>query len=281
MSPLTPRLLTALTTLFVATIVAGGLGACTEISDEYAPATTHEEPSTFDVHPTLVMEGTALSNNVLVTRAFLGIGSVILEPLDDLEAPVISNRHPTALAFTLDQDGEQVLSLPTLQLVDAGRYLVTIAIEPQLDDSLSTTHATLTRKSVEIEGVYFSVTPNPVDPIASPEPVPWKPMPFNQSQTIETLQRADITHHPFTYVSARTGYVRVGEVELNPQQRELGIHIHMDAWLNDAIAPVMAELVESPEAPTTEGTTLDISSRIESNGAGLERLFFSSEAEAL
>ena len=151
MSRLTQRFLSA---LILSALLTLGLGACTELEEQSAPHVTYEAPSTFDVHPTLIMEGAHQVKNVVVTRAFLGIGSLLLEPLDDLDAPVISNRHPVALSFSLAQDGDHALDLPALSLVTPGRYLVTIAIEPQVDDPLSTIYANIDRKSVEIEGVY-------------------------------------------------------------------------------------------------------------------------------
>lgn len=242
-----------------------------------------EQPTTFEVTTTIELDQSNLRDALRLDRVYLGIGSVLLEPLDDLDAPLVSNRQPTALRYELHGTWDGTADAAPLELERPGRYLISLAVQP-VDDDLWKEDAPSFESvmnesdSIRMDGHYFSVTGPDV---SSPEPVPWRTRTLSLSTSYDVpdmFESGRVRDYPFTYRSSRTGYIRVGEVYLGAEQNHIQIRVNLEGWLDTALSPTLAEAVSSPSASTA--TQLDVSTRLEASGLGLERLFRFSEAES-
>ncbi|PJB35441.1 MAG: hypothetical protein CO108_25725 [Deltaproteobacteria bacterium CG_4_9_14_3_um_filter_63_12] len=233
-----------------------------------------ETRESFIVTPVISISEHSTQSNVMIREVFLGVGSVILEPLDDMHEPMLSNRSATPLLFDLRHEPEQSIELPGLTLAHPGRYLLSISIEPMVSGPNQLT-AALGAQSLALRGDYYKVNPN-TDPVVTPEPVPWRdPNAYKFSKTPDMFEQGQISRYPFEYESARTGFIRLGEVELTADSTSIVVSISLESWLADALAPVLADFVTHPQV---QGPP-DLSDTLESAGLGMERFFWRSSTE--
>jgi len=163
--------------------------------------------------------------------------------------------------------------LPSLSVTEPGRYLVTIAIEPQLDPASLDPDSNNHLVSISLDGLYYRTEPS--EESGGPQPVPW----YDPSQAFavgnaDQLIKVDSKAVPFSYRSERTGYIRLGEVDLSPELNELYININLEGWLDEALSPILAEVSSRPSSEPM----LDVSGQLEGYGLGLEKLFMLSKA---
>ena len=276
-----------------------GLVGVTGCTEEGIEGTEGSVVETFSLEPSISVHSSARSN-VRIERVFMGIGSIILEPIDDPEAPAFSTREMLALEFDLTEERFAELRVPGIELVKPGRYMISIAIEPLYDVAESAPGDDKpVESSIRIEGTLLYSIPkmtgqfDPTDPNKEPEPLPWVPTDDDKDNGVvdlPPLQHATIEPIAFAYRSERTGFIRLGEVKLSPEHNDLLIHVDLDYWLDKALAPVMAEIEQYQSSSDfehylndniSEGMDLDLNTYIEEVGLELEHVFTTSSASSL
>lgn len=245
------------------------------------PADEHQETVSFAVTTRIELDTSHVRDTVQIDSVYLGIGSVLLEPLDDLEAPLLATRSAVPVHYTADGTFTGVADAEPIEGVAPGRYLVSLAVQPirtpMWSDSASLSRESMREtESVAMDGRYFVVMAPPE--VSSPEPLPWRPRMLASSQW-DVFEFGRVREIPFTYRTTRTGYIRVGEIQLSEELNHIELRIDLEAWLDQALTPVLVEAVATRSA--TSPNRLDVSSRLESTGSGLERLFRFSTARAL
>ncbi|MDX9723421.1 MAG: hypothetical protein RBU37_21920 [Myxococcota bacterium] len=261
--------------LSLAAVVALALG-CVETIEPEAELTP--EDTSFEVFPRLEVNNYASAAEVNVNSVFIGLGSLMLEPLDDLQSPMLSNRTPAALHFDFESGALDTVSLASLRVPKSGRYMVTLAIEPQWTDLQAQLSGDDQRTSIQLNGTYITSSrrPDPWEPVHSPEPVPWDPTPVKRTAGEKTIEHAIVNVHDFLYLSRRTGYIRLGEVQLDNEHNDLDIIIDLQSWIDITLSPMITQMMSSPEPIPL----LELSLRLENQGLGIEKLFNMAETIA-
>lgn len=278
-----------LNNLFTALVaITIALTGCLETDDGDGLGSNANELS-FDVAPVFaVTTGSYDRNDVRIERVFLGIGTILLEPVEDPD-DAITYRERLPLSFDLTS-GHAELGGGSFVVPRPGTYSVSIVIEPMKDPFAlagSGGSGESERNSMQIEGnIVRSKTlgTSPRPSADEPEPLPWMP---NDMRNIDgtQLEPVIVDQIPFEFHTNRTAFIRLGELRLTPERNELYIHVELTNWLDEGLAPVLSRLTESDSSLTLPrlavDSSLDLSRYLEELGVGeIEELFRTTEASA-
>jgi hypothetical protein len=271
--------------------------------DDAPPEDT--QAAAFALSPSISLH--AARPDIQLDRVFMGVGNIFLEPLDVTASPLVAAASSMPLTFILDAQGAATIHLPEVALSHAGRYLVSIAIEPLAVPADADWPAPVLASapkngfSLMIQGLVMHTLTAPGSDgdhrKDEPEPLPWRintpkdnqqhnldaTSPYALAPTVECI--------PFEYQSDRTGFIRLGEVKLSPERSALHINIDLGAWIDAAVIPIIADIntqsasaLGKTPAPGSDRNGLhdlvDLSEFQQLQGLGIEQVFGKTRAEA-
>jgi hypothetical protein len=287
--------------LLCALLIAASLCAlgCAAVDDD--PTAGADQEASFALSPTITVR--ASRPDIQLDRLFIGVGNIFLEPIDAPGASLISAANSLPLTFTLDETGTATLRLPEVPIAHAGRYLVSIAVEPLLVPDLADWPSPILESapkdgfSIMIQGLLMHELSQPSSDGDTrkdePEPLPWrlKGLPDILSSDLSPDPAPSVECIPFEYQSDRTGFMRLGEVKLSAERSELIINIDLGYWIDAAVVPIIedinAQTVPSPpgDKPSSsdehaDGDLVDLSDYNSLQGLGIEHVLGTTRAEA-
>lgn len=243
------------------------------------------------VTPLFRVTGLSGAEEIFLQDLYLGVGEVRLEPLGDVDEVVYVTRTPMHLHFDLAA-GEWVLEGAPLTLPHGGDYLVSVSLEPV--EGVDAPH------SVQINGLFArkgeAAGPLHVPTADEPMPVPWRdPTDAGEVGCAPTSRRVEWV--PWTYTTQRPMDVMLNDVQFveEADEQSLVITFDLQEWLEEAFRPLRTavetsegeKLGEPPsddgpgETPSERVEPLDVTTALDTLGAGLDSLEGRSEARVM
>lgn len=263
-----------------ALLVAG----CAEVEDTdpvVEPVETRQQDVT--VVPTFTITGlNQLPDQLYLTELGFTVSEIRLEPLTSRDGQVAySVVKPRTFHFKV-ADGDLVQSGEPIELPHAGRYLVSLRLEPTSEPELTPL------SSFELSG-FVAQSSMRVDPRASGDgrgdrP---RPNPFDGGGQVEppddgTIQDSPETPEswtPFHYHSERAVFFPLNEVDLSAGEQHLDFSFDVQKWAVEIVDPI-SRAVETDESVRGEQEGVDISRHLDSSGQGAEAFIQGGSAQA-
>lgn len=215
------------------------------------------------VVPEFVITGAeAIPSSLFVTELGLTVSEIRLEPMWSTESLADATREPLAVSFDLAH-GESVRTNDALQLPAAGRYLVSIRLEP------ATTADGAAESSFSLDGFVAERQGQLLDDTMDGRP---QPMPFDQTQKSDS-EITDAAAYPaewtpFEYRSKRAVFFTFNDVTLEPGSQFLTFSFDVRDWAVDVVEPISNAVKSSAEWDES----VDVTNQIDSTGNGVEAL---------
>jgi hypothetical protein len=241
------------------------------------------------VVPEFSVTGTsALPDKLFLSSLGLTISEIRLEPLSSESGSVAySTRDATRLNFNV-ASGETVKLGEPVELPKAGRYLVSVRLEPisEVEHSDEGSVETITPSFslsgfVAGEGV-VGVDPRYDNKRSDGSPVP---MPFDEEEIDEDAMHdtpalpTDWT--PFHYNSRRSVFFTLNEVEFSAGTQFLSFEFDVQDWALEMVDPLLTAVKHTTDVSNERDEGIDVTNPLESTGHGAESLFENAEVRAI
>jgi hypothetical protein len=271
------------------------LGACAEPLDDTPTPDAAQQRQAIIVQPQFSIEGVErLDDALLLEELGLSISEIRLEPLDGNDDLAYSFIRPQYLRFDV-ASGVRTLCAQPLELPAAGRYLVSIRVEPvymRSEDGVSRT------SSFTMSGhVAYDSSQAAKGGTMSEGPIP---RPFRDDTTrpkddaepqehkhgCRFKRCPTVTWAPFSYHSERSVFYTIDEVHIIDGSQHLSFSFDVEAWGAEAVESI-SRAVSSPDAAPIldDRRGLDITRQLDSMGQGVdalvERTFVKANPQAL
>lgn len=214
------------------------------------------------VVPEFTITGTdAVPASLYLTDLGLAVSEIRLEPLSSPSSLAYSTRDSMLVEFDLSQN-QTTRTGEVVELPSAGRYLVSIRLEPIVVEGVETS-------SFSAHGFVIDDHVNqPIDEVADGEP---QPMPFDPGTVTDghltDKQEFPTEWTPFDYQSKRAVFYTFSDVEFAEGQQFLTFSFDVRDWAVEVVDPI----TNAVRANKTDDT-VDATKQIESSGTGAEAL---------
>jgi hypothetical protein len=258
-----------------------GLAACGEGSFGDADNTTSRGQAV-TVVPEFSVTGTStLPEELYLSELGLAISEIRLEPLSsDVASVAYSSRHAIDLHFDVARGELQKEGAP-LQLPQAGRYMVSVRLDPSVStEEASEGIAETVSPSLSLAGFVAGESIVRIDPRydekrSDGSPVP---MPFDENEDDDTeIQDAPalpLEWTPFRYDSQRSVFFTLGEVELDAGEQTLSFDFDVEDWALELVDPLVSAVTHRDDPTASdEEEGVDVTRPLESTGHGPEAFF--------
>lgn len=246
----------------IAAVAATPLMGCVDVDlggPDVAERTTVEQGVT--VVPEFSISGTdAIPESLYITDLGLTVSEIRLEPLTT-SSLAYSTREATSLHFDLAGE-ETLLTADPVELPHAGRYLVSIRLEP-VDGSADVT------SSLSAQGFVIESGDAAVDDVSDGEP---QPMPFDPKADATDDEVGDASAYPtewtpFQYHSKRAVFYTFSDVEFEAGEQVLSFSFNLHDW-----AGGVAEPISNAVRANRTDDSVDVTNQVDSSGTGAEAL---------
>ena len=262
----------------IAAVLAVAMAGCADM-DIGQPADPEVQlaEQAVTVVPEFQVDGaTQMPGELYLSQLGLVITEIRLEPITNAtDGVAYSTRRPTVLNFDVAR-GESVKVGEPLTLPDAGRYLVSVRLEPSREEQTSLDSSFSVAGFVASEGIQR------VDPRydedgkrADGSPVP---MPYDEDESGDDDELGDAPAlptqwTPFHYESKRAVFFTLGEVEFEQGKQFLSFRFDVEDWALELVDPILSavERNDAPQVDAQEG--VDVTNPLESTGHGAEVFF--------
>ncbi|QDG54699.1 hypothetical protein FIV42_29330 [Persicimonas caeni] len=253
------------------------------------PTEAVQREQSVTVVPEFSVSGTSnLPGNLYLSELGLAISEIRLEPLSsDLGSIAYSTRNPTRLHFDV-ANGETVKLGEPVDLPRAGRYLVSVRLEPIAEVQHSDEGAAETiSPSFSVAGFVAGEGVVRVDPRydekrSDGSPVP---MPFDEDEgdedEMQDMPALPTEWTPFHYDSRRSVFFTLNEVEFEAGKQYLSFNFDVHDWALDLVDPLLSAVKHTSDIGGEKERGIDVTSPLESTGHGAEALFENAEVRAI
>lgn len=271
------------------------LGACAEPLDSEDTSDAAQQRQAIIVQPQFSIEGIERLDDALrLEELGLSISEIRLEPLDGDDDLAYSFIQPQVLRFDV-ANGVRSLCAEPLELPAAGRYLVSIRVEPvnmRSEDGVSRTSSFTMSGHVAYDS---SETAKGGTMSEGPIPRPFRDdttrpkddaAPQDDKKSCRFKHCPSVTWAPFSYHSERSVFYTIDEVNIIDGSQHLSFSFDVEAWGAEAAEPI-SRAVSSPDAAPIldDRRGLDITRQLDSMGQGVdalvERAFVKANPQAL
>jgi hypothetical protein len=272
------------------TIAAFTVSGCGEVDFGTSDATeAAQRDQAVTVVPEFSVTGTsALPEKLYLSQLGLTISEIRLEPLaSEAGSIAYSTRDATRLHFDV-ADGETVKLGEPVNLPEAGRYMVSVRLEPlaEVEHSDEGSVETVTPSFslsgfVAGEGV-VGVDPRYDDKHSDGSPVP---MPFDEREidedAIQDTPALPTDWMPFQYNSQRSVFFTLNEVEFGAGKQYLSFEFDVHDWALELVDPLLTAVKHTNDAGNERREGIDVTNPLESTGHGAESLFENAKVRAI
>lgn len=253
-----------------------------------------DRAQTISLVPEFSLNGAeAMPETVYFSELGLSIAEIRLEPLTsstedtELSSIIYSTRNAIRLDFDV-AEGEEVIFGEPLELPHAGRYLISVRLEPisRVESSQGTVNQ-VTSPSFRVEGFVAKGAPTRTDRGRLDESSDGSPtpMPFNEdedAQAKSSLGKHDADWTPFHYDSRQSVFISLNEVEVRSDSEFLSFEFDMNEWAESLTAPLQDAVQDNDNSKTNPNQHgIDVTSRLEDGGHGAETLLNSARVSSL
>ena len=217
------------------------------------------------VVPEFSISGTdAIPESLYLTELGLAVSEIRLAPMAGDQSLAYTTRDAKFLRFDLAR-GETVRTTDAVELPAAGRYLVSIRLEP-IEVEGETETMSFTANGFVVDG---SQIDDSVGSTSDGEP---QPMPFDPKSSTGTDDLSDSEAYPeawspFQYSSKRALFYTFSDVDLQPGTQILTFSFNVFDWAVDVVEPI-SNAVRANETDQS----VDVSKQVDSWGTGAEAL---------
>ncbi len=215
------------------------------------------------VVPEFIITGAdAIPESLFVTQLGLTVSEIRLEPMWSKDSLAYSTREAVAINFDIAA-GQTTQAQEALELPAAGRYLVSIRLEPTAAEDGQEP------ASFSLDGFVAGQRTQPiVDDTSDGRP---QPMPFDKTE-----DNAELTDRhayptqwtPFEYNSKRAVFYTFNDVELEAGTQSLTFSFDVRDWAADVMVPISNAVRSSGGWDDS----VDVTNQIDSTGNGVEAL---------
>lgn len=241
--------------------------------------------------------GEAMPETVYFSELGLSIAEIRLEPLSasspniEQSSIVYSTRNAIRLDFDV-AEGEKVIFGQPLELPHAGRYLISVRLEPvaRVEPAQGTVNEVIS-PSFRVEGFVSTAEltrteRGRLDENSDGSPTP---MPFDEDkdskgdgQSKSGLEIGEDDWTPFHYDSRQSVFISLNEIEIGRDSEFLSFEFDMNEWAESLAIPLRDAVRENDSAtPSTNRHGVDVTSRLEDSGHGAETLLNSARVSSL
>lgn len=264
-----------------------GLAACGEggFGDEDS---TTSRGQAVTVVPEFSVSGTStLPEELYLSELGLSISEIRLEPISsDVASVAYSSRHAIDLHFDVAR-GETLKEGTPLQLPQAGRYMVSVRLDPTVStEDAGEGVAETVSPSLSLSGFVAGESIVRVDPRydekrSDGSPVP---MPFDETENddaeLQDRPALPLEWTPFRYDSQRSVYFTLGEVEFDTGEQTLSFDFDVEDWALELVEPLVDAVTYRDDPASAEEEGVDVTLPLESTGHGPEAFFQSASVHA-
>lgn len=213
--------------------------------------------------PEFVVTGTdTVPDSLFLTKLGLTVSEIRLEPMWSTDSLAYSTRNSMPIQFDLE-DGQTIQTDEALELPTAGRYLVSIRLEP------SAAAEGEEPASFRLDGFVAGQQERVVDSNMDGWP---QPMPFDENQNDGELSDSPeypVEWTPFEYHSKRAVFFTFNDVELQAGEQFLTFSFDVRDWAVDVAEPI-SNAVETSQRWNDD--SVDVTNQVDSTGTGVEAL---------
>lgn len=241
-----------------------------------------EREQAVTVVPEFSVSGTSeLPGELYLSQLGLTISEIRLEPLEtEYGSIAYSTRNPTRLSFDVAR-GETLKLGEPIQLPSAGRYLVSVRLEPitEIEESDEGAREKIS-PSLSVAGFIAGEGVVGVDPRydekrsdGSPVPVPFDEREDSEDGEMQDMPALPTEWTPFHYDSQRSVFFTLNEVEFDAGRQYLSFDFNVQDWALDLVDPLLNAVRHNSDSPTGPSDGVDVTSPLDSTGHGAESLF--------
>lgn len=246
------------------TLAFGLLAGCVDAETPMQERTRHaQKAQAVVVTPEFKLVGAEeVPEHLFLTQLGLLVSEIRLTPMASTSSGVAySTAEPIELSFDV-AEGQFVQTGKAVTLPDAGRYVVSIRLEPMVqgDQELG---------SLSVEGFVASETSDvSKNSDGTPLPLPFDEKPEGDGLT--DAADAPLAWTPFTYNSRRTVFYTLNQVDLEEGDQYLEFSFDLRDWANGVATHISKAVKTSPA--TGEDGGVDVTRQIESLGQGVDAI---------
>ncbi|MFU8804298.1 MAG: hypothetical protein ACNA8W_10850 [Bradymonadaceae bacterium] len=256
-------------------IGAVGFMGCGESDGPVHPdVETTERNQAVTVTPEFSITGTEfLPDELYLAELGLSITEIRLEPISGRNGVAYSTSKPIRLSFDV-ADGELVKRGAAVKFPEAGRFLVSVRLEP-IEHYDQVKGAQVTESSLSIAGFVAgtdgrTLSGNHQD--GNPLPLPFDEIieESNDDQELTERDGSPMDWTPFHYDSKRAVFYTFSDVELSSGEQYLTFTFDIRDWAVELIEPIVRAVNSSTSPSLSGGQGVDITSQLDSTGSGTE-----------
>ncbi len=206
-----------------------------------------------------------MPDGLFLTELGLSISEIRFQPVMTTHSGITySTSDPFRLVFDVEHD-EEVKRLNPFEFPKAGRFVVSIRLEANDDDNVSS-------GSLSMTGLVSSEDVASQDPRASSDgkfdgnPLP---LPFDKKRE---SQSEDSAWTPFHYNSKRAVFYTFSDVELTAGEQTLSFNFNIEDWAGELIEPITRAVRNDSSPAIGDAQGVDVTKQLDSVGWGAEAL---------
>ncbi len=246
--------------ILAASIAALSMAGCVDVDPGLGTTTPLEtKQQAVTVVPEFAVSGIdAVPDSLYLTELGLTVSEIRLEPVST-NTLAYSTREAMRIRFDL-AGNETVREAGPIEVPHPGRYLVSIRLEPSVDDDGI-------ESSLSARGFVVEQAGAKLGEVSDGEP---QPMPFDEGQKDGRLTDAGeypSEWSPFQYHSRRAVFYTFSDVEFEEGEQILTFAFDLRDWAVDIVEPIS----NAVSANDTDDD-VDVTKQVDSSGTGAEAL---------
>ncbi len=281
--------LTQVGSVALAGLLAASMAGCgnVDFGTPSQPDTAQREQAVTVVPEFTVTGASAMPGKLYLNELGLTISEIRLEPLStEFGAVAYSTRNPTELRFDVAH-GETVKLGEPVELPRAGRYLVSVRLEPisQVEQSADGASEQVS-PSFSVAGFVAGNGVVRVDPRydgkhsdGSPVPMPFDQRPDGSTMHDNPALPTDWT--AFHYDSRRSVFYTLNEVNFESGKQLLSFEFDVHDWALELVDPLINAVKHNEDLGSPNKQGVDVTTPLESTGYGAETLFENAKVRAM